>query len=113
MTAELRAFVGQAVFDGDAKLDTLLAASFSFVNQPLAAHLRQDRGHRPGMARTDLNPEQRAGLLTLAPWLTLTGASDGSHPVHARQDDLRADAVRRTAAAAARRAPSPSRPPTA
>jgi hypothetical protein len=81
MTAELRAFVGQAVFDGDAKLDTLLAASFSFVNQPLAAIYGKTGVTGAGMARTDLNPEQRAGLLTLAPWLTLTGASDGSHPV--------------------------------
>jgi hypothetical protein len=81
MIAELRAFVGQAVFDGDAKLDTLLGASFSFVNQPLAAIYGKTGVTGPSMARTDLNADQRAGLLTLAPWLTLTGASDGSHPV--------------------------------
>ena len=70
-----------AVFDGDAKLDTLLAADFSFVNQPLAALYGKTGVTGAAMARTDLNPDQRAGLLTLAPWLTLTGASDGSHPV--------------------------------
>lgn len=83
MRAEWKTFVDHVVWQGDGKLDTLLTAGFSFVNQPLAAIYGMPAGAATGpeMKRADLDPRQRAGLLTLSGWLTLTGATDGSHPV--------------------------------
>ena len=81
MADELRAFVNHVVFEGDGKLATLLGASFSFVNQPLAAVYGMTGVTGPELKRADLDAQQRAGLLTLSGWLALTGASDGSHPV--------------------------------
>ncbi len=81
MTGESRAFFQNVIFDGDGRWGTLLGATYSFVNQALGGvyGLPQVRG--TAMQRTDLDPKQRAGFLTQAGFLTLTGAADGSHPV--------------------------------
>jgi Protein of unknown function (DUF1592)/Protein of unknown function (DUF1588)/Protein of unknown function (DUF1595)/Protein of unknown function (DUF1585)/Protein of unknown function (DUF1587) len=81
MAGELRAFIDHVVFDGDGKLETLLGANFSFVNQVLAGVYGKTGVTGTQLARTELDPKQRGGLLTLSGWLTLTGAVDGSHPV--------------------------------
>ncbi len=81
MIAELRAFLTHVIFEGDGKLDTLLGAKFSFVNQPLAAVYGMTGVTGPALKRAELDPTQRAGLLTLSGWLTLTGGDDGSHPI--------------------------------
>ena len=81
MSDELTAFINHVVFEGDGKLSTILGASFSFVNQPLATVYGMTGVTGTAMKRTELDPQQRAGLLTLSGWLALTGASDGSHPV--------------------------------
>jgi hypothetical protein len=81
MAAELRAFISHVVFEGDGKLSTIMQAPFSFVNQPLAALYGLSGVSGTALKRTDLDGQQRAGLLTLSGWLALTGASDGSHPV--------------------------------
>ncbi len=80
MTAELRTFLASVVFEGDGKLGSLLTATSTFVNAPLAALYGVK-----GVQGTDLKPamldgSQRAGLLTRAGFLTVTGAVDGSHP---------------------------------
>jgi hypothetical protein len=81
MLAEARTFVSNVVFDGDGKLGTLLTAGFSFLNQPLAPVYGISGAQGMELKQTNLDPNQRAGLLTQAAFLTVTGATDGSHPV--------------------------------
>jgi hypothetical protein len=81
MLAEAHAFAGGVVFDGDGHLNTLLTASYSFVNQPLASVYGLTGVAGMNMQRSSLDPAQRAGLLTQAAFLTMTGAADGSNPV--------------------------------
>src|SRR5258706_14292435 len=81
MVAETQAFVSNVVFAGDAKLDTILTAKFSFVNQPLATLYGVTGVTGTATQMKSLDPMQRSGILTQAGFLTLTGASDGSNPV--------------------------------
>jgi hypothetical protein len=81
MVAEARTFVTNVVFDGDGKLGTLLTAGFSFVNQPLAPIYGISGTQGVDLKQANLDPNQRAGLLTQAAFLTVTGSTDGSHPV--------------------------------
>jgi len=81
MIAEARAFVSNVVFEGPSTLSTLLTANFGFVNQPLAAVYGMPGVQGMDLKRADLAADQRAGLLTQAAFLTVTGATDGSHPV--------------------------------
>jgi hypothetical protein len=80
MTAETRDLV-TTVMKGDQKLSSLLTASSSSVNQSLAAVYGVTGVRGTAMTPTTLNAGQRAGLLTRASFLTVTGATDGSHPV--------------------------------
>src|SRR5690606_29796529 len=62
MRAETQTFIEQVVLHGDGKLETLLTASYSYLDPDLAAHY----GVTPGddeLGRTEL-PAERAGLLT-------------------------------------------------
>jgi hypothetical protein len=81
MIAEARAFAGNVVFDGDGRLATLLTATFSFVNQPLAAVYGIKGVVGMDLRQSPVDPMQRAGLLTQTAFLTVTGAADGSNPV--------------------------------
>jgi hypothetical protein len=81
MVAETQAFVSNVVFSGDAKLDTILTANYSFVNQPLAQLYGISGVTGTATQMKSLDPTQRAGILTQSGFLTLTGASDGSNPV--------------------------------
>jgi hypothetical protein len=80
MTAEMRTFIANIVFDGDGKMGSLLTATNSFVNQPLAAVYGIKGVTGADLKPTMLDGAQRAGLLTRAGFLTVTGATDGSHP---------------------------------
>lgn len=83
MREETRRFVEEVVWRGDARLTTLLTASWSLPNAPLAK-LYGVEGPADAMtyARTDLDPKQRAGLLTHASILSLTAHFDQTSPVH-------------------------------
>jgi hypothetical protein len=81
MLEEARTFVGNVVADGDSLLSTVLTATFSFVNQPLAGVYGVKGITGAPLAKAELDPTQRAGLLTQAAFLAVTGATDGSHPV--------------------------------
>jgi hypothetical protein len=81
MSAEIRSFLPGVVFEGDGKLTSLLTATSSFVNQPLAAVYGLSGVQGTAMKPMNLDANQRAGLLTRAGFLTVTGATDGSHPV--------------------------------
>jgi hypothetical protein len=81
MRAETRAFVENVTFEGDGRLSALLGARFSFVNQALAGVYGRKDVKGTALARMDLDPAQRKGLLTQPAFLTVFGAVDGSHPV--------------------------------
>jgi hypothetical protein len=80
MLDETRMFVEGVAFGGDGRLGTLLGAPYSYVNQSLGT-LYGMQAAGANLQRADLNPAQRAGFLTQASFLALTGSSDGSNPV--------------------------------
>jgi len=80
MAAETHALVA-SVLSGDQKLSSLLTQTASTVNQSLAAVYGVSGVKGTAMMPTTLNSAQRSGLLTRADFLTVTGATDGSHPV--------------------------------
>jgi len=80
MLAETSTFVETVAFSGDGRLTTFLKAPYSFVNDPVAP-IYGAAVAGTTMQRTELNPAQRAGLLTQASFLALTGSPVGSNPV--------------------------------
>jgi len=80
METEFRSF-GSAALLGSGQFSDLLTGTASSVNQPLAAvyGLSGVTGTTP--TKVTLPAAQREGLLTLAGFLTVTGATDGSSPV--------------------------------
>ncbi|HEX9296524.1 MAG TPA: DUF1592 domain-containing protein, partial [Polyangiaceae bacterium] len=81
MTAEMQNFVSNVVFEGDGRLSSLLTATYSYVNQPLAKLYGLTSTTTTNLQKTELNPAERLGLLTQPAFLTVTGATDGSNPV--------------------------------
>ena len=80
MTSELQSF-STAIMSGTGHFEELMTGTNSFANQPLAA-LYKIPGGVTGMAMKPvmLPAAERSGLLTMAGFLSLTGASDGSNP---------------------------------
>jgi hypothetical protein len=78
MKEETLRFTTSTLFDGDARLETLLTSSRSIVNAPLGKLYGVTAAADYGPV--DLDPSQRAGLLTQASILTRTAHSDGSSP---------------------------------
>lgn len=80
MESEVRSFGTASVF-GSGQFTDLLLGTSSAVDQPLSAiyGLSGISGSTPQTAHFD--PAQRAGLLTLAGFLTVNAAADGSSPV--------------------------------
>ncbi|HEX6244372.1 MAG TPA: DUF1588 domain-containing protein, partial [Polyangiales bacterium] len=76
MLEETRAFIDHVVWHDDARLETLLTASYSFLNAPLADLYGVPAPSGEGLTKTALDPEQRTGVLTHAS--VLSGFS-GSH----------------------------------
>jgi hypothetical protein len=64
MQQEARHFVDQVMRQGDGKLETLLAGHFTVVNAPLAAFYGLAAPPAGAWQKVDLDPGQRAGLLT-------------------------------------------------
>lgn len=71
MLDENRAFIQQVLFGGDASFRTLMTGTAATVPANLT----------PIYGSSSLDPTQRAGLMTRAGFLTLTGSPTGSHPV--------------------------------
>jgi hypothetical protein len=63
MRTETETFV-EHVLQNDPKLKTLLTAPFTFVNAPLAAHYGLGGVTGMGFQKVDLDPTQRAGIVT-------------------------------------------------
>jgi hypothetical protein len=78
MREETTRFTGWALFDGDARLDTLLTSPRSWVNAAVGKLYGVAAG--PGFSLTDLPAGQRSGLLTHASLLALTAHSDSTSP---------------------------------
>src|SRR5215207_3971215 len=83
MALETRRFADWGSRFDDARLETLLTAPYSFLDGPLFElyGVTQPAGHDPTMP-VDLDPMQRAGLLTQASVLARHAHADQSSPVH-------------------------------
>jgi hypothetical protein len=82
MREETRRFVSHVIWDADAKLSSLLSAPYSFVNSALA-DLYGVKGPADAAtyAQVNLDPQQRAGVLTQASMLAAFARPDESSPV--------------------------------
>lgn len=84
MAEESKRFIEDVVWNGDAKLATLLSANYSFVNKPLADLYGVTSGapaNDTTFAKLDLNPDQRAGVMTQGSVLAAYARPDQSSPV--------------------------------
>lgn len=81
MAEETRAFVDHVLWQDDARLETLLTASYSFVNAPLAELYGVPPPSASGLSKTALDPARRAGVLTQASVLTAFSGAYQSSPV--------------------------------
>jgi hypothetical protein len=82
MAEETRRFVANVIWDDDAKLSTLMTASYSFLNASLA-RLYGVSGPSDDLtfAQTVLDKSQRAGVLTQASVMTAFASPTGSSPI--------------------------------
>lgn len=82
MIEETRHFIDDVIWNGDARLTTLLTASYSFVNGPLAElYGVPHTGDPSAFTKVELDPEQRSGVLTHASMLAAYARPDQSSPV--------------------------------
>lgn len=82
MREETRRFVSHVVWDGDSKLSTLLSAPYSFINGPLAdLYGVKAVGDPATFSQVNLDPSQRAGVLTQASMLASFARPDESSPI--------------------------------
>ena len=83
MLQETHDFADYVVRQGDGKLTTLLTASSSLLTEPLfdLYGATPPMGWTPGTP-VELDPTQRAGLLTQAAFLTMHAHADQTSPVH-------------------------------
>jgi hypothetical protein len=77
---ETENFVG-LVWKGDAKLNTLLSASFTAMNGPLAAFYGVKGVTGDAFGKVDVDPTQRAGVLTQASVMAEKAGPDQSSPI--------------------------------
>jgi hypothetical protein len=77
---EFDRFVEHTIFGGDGALSTLLSANFTFANADLAP-LYGATATGPEFVRIDLDPTQRAGILTSGAFLAVHGKADRSAPI--------------------------------
>jgi hypothetical protein len=86
MRQETAAFIEHAVFpdgaDGGGSLHTLLTAPYSYMNEELASFYGVQGPGGDSFEKVDLDPAQRAGLLTTGTLLTLNAHSNQTSPVH-------------------------------
>jgi Protein of unknown function (DUF1592)/Protein of unknown function (DUF1588)/Protein of unknown function (DUF1587)/Protein of unknown function (DUF1595)/Protein of unknown function (DUF1585) len=82
MRAETSAFIDHVVFEEGGDLHALLTAPYSFMNKDLAAFYGVPGPAGDGFERVDLDPTQRAGILTTGTLLTINAHSNQTSPVH-------------------------------
>jgi hypothetical protein len=74
---EVEAFFNQVLWKGDGKLDTLLTAPYTFVNEPLAAYYGIKGVTGQAFQQVQLDPKQRVGFLTQGGLMSVLGVNDG------------------------------------
>jgi hypothetical protein len=80
--SETKTFATNVVFDGEGDLKTLLTAPFTYGDPALAAYYGGTvSSMQNGVARIDLPPSQRAGLLTQAAFLATHAKEIATDPV--------------------------------
>jgi hypothetical protein len=81
--AETMAFVTDVILDGPGDVETLLTAPYTMMNADVAAFYGVSGGPSgSGFERVDLDPTQRAGLLTQPSILAVNAHADQTSPVH-------------------------------
>jgi hypothetical protein len=81
MAEETGAFIENAIFDDSGTLSTLLGAPYSFMNEDLATFYGISGVEGSELQRVELDPAQRAGLLTNATLLVLNSHTNQTSPV--------------------------------
>jgi hypothetical protein len=81
MGRETQAFVNHVLWERDGRLDTLLTAPVTFVDAALAKLYGVAGVTGTTLKRVDLDPAQRAGLLTQPSVLSVHGRPDQSDPI--------------------------------
>lgn len=79
---ETEGFVNEVLWKGDGRLSTLLTAPFTFANSELAQLYGIASKSSETLARIELDPVQRAGLLTQAGLLAASAKPNQTSPVH-------------------------------
>lgn len=82
MRAETEKFVSSVLWDGDARLETLLGASFTFVNGPLASLYGLTGVTGDAYSKVQLDPKQRRGIFGEASFLAANSHEAQTSPVH-------------------------------
>lgn len=80
LPSEISSFVSSVLLDGDGTLKTLLTAPYAFANATTAPAYGQTVTGT-AMRRIELNPAQRAGILTQAAFLATNAEPGRSHPI--------------------------------
>jgi hypothetical protein len=91
MIAESATFAANAVVDGDGKLNTIFTSNSSFIDANLAKLYGVANVTSPMLVPAQLNPAQRAGILTQASFLAYHASADETNPV--KRGKLIADRV--------------------
>jgi hypothetical protein len=81
MRRESEIFLDHAVWEDDGKFSTLLSASYTFMNAPLAAFYGVDGPAGDDFERVELEPTQRAGILTQAGVMAALTPGAATNPV--------------------------------
>jgi hypothetical protein len=82
MRTELALFVDDLLSNGDGRLESLFSAHHTFVDARLAPLYKVPAPAAGQFARVDLDPAQRAGILTSAGLISAHTFADESEPIH-------------------------------
>ncbi|KPK15190.1 MAG: hypothetical protein AMJ62_10105 [Myxococcales bacterium SG8_38] len=81
---EIQTFTEHVILEGEGSLETLLTASYTFVNEDLASFYGDDVLETvagPELRRVDVDPNRRAGFLTSAGLMATQANANQSSPV--------------------------------
>jgi hypothetical protein len=82
MKEETERFIDSVIFEDNGDVGALLTAPYTFLNPELAAFYGVSAPTGPGFERVDLDPTERAGLLTMGSLLTINAHANQTSPVH-------------------------------
>lgn len=82
MQQETQQFLDYVIWDGGGTLSDIFTAPFTFVNGPLATYYGIPGVTGTAFTKVDLDPGQRAGLLTQGGLLSLLAKANQTSPVH-------------------------------